>query len=189
MGVRTFLALDLDEAIRQRIVEAQQRIGQTDAKVKWVEPENMHVTLKFLGDVEEDKVGGVCDVVAEVAGGLEPFGFDVQGVLPVPPRGRQLRMLWVGVQEPTGRLAALHEQLDKALASLGFEAEGRRFAPHITLGRIKSAKDPAALRQAAAPLVEEPFGTQQAGQVTIYSSRLTPTGPIYTVLRGATLGP
>jgi len=188
MAIRTFLALDLDETIRNRIVEAARRIGDRGAKVKWVEPQNLHVTLKFLGDVQDGMVADVCAAAADAAARVQPFDFQVRGVIAVPPTG-QLRMFWVGVEDPTGRTGALHEALDQALGPLGFQPEGRAFKPHVTLGRVRLARDPSALRIAAAPLAGEDFGQQRAEEVVVYSSRLTAQGPVYAPVSRARLGP
>ena len=88
MGVRTFLALDLDEAIRQRLADAQRQIDDPGAKIKWVAPELLHVTMKFLGEVDDAAVANVCELAAGVAALHEPFDFDVRGVTCVPPGGR-----------------------------------------------------------------------------------------------------
>ena len=187
MAVRTFLALDLDDDIRKGLVAAQRRIGEKDAKINWVARQNLHVTLKFLGDVEDAMLEEVCRLVAEAAGRIETFEFDVRGVIAVPPGGR-IRMVWAGVDDPTGRTAALFAEIEKALAGLGFRHENRRFQPHITLARVKHARDPRALREAAAPLAEQDFGAQRAEHVTVYTSQLTPTGPVYTPAARPPLG-
>ena len=97
-------------------------------------------------------------------------------------------MFWVGIADPTGRLAQLHDMLAEALAELGFRPEARRFSPHITLGRVKSARDAQALRERMAVYRDEQFGLQYAGQVVTYTSMLTPTGPIHTAAAHAKLG-
>ena len=185
MAIRTFLALDLDAAIRDRLVEAVAEMPQAGAKLRWVARENLHVTVKFLGDVEEGDAAAACEAAAEAAAGIPPFEFTVRGLLCRPSGGRQLRMIWAGVDEPTGQLAAAFEALESALDPLGFPRERRAFHPHITLARIKSAPDPAAFRAAVRRHAETHFGTKAAEGFTVYQSDLRPTGPIYTPMTHA----
>lgn len=187
MAVRTFLALDLDETTRAALARAARGIDAGNAKINWVRPEYLHVTLKFLGNVEDRGLNDVCLAVAEAAGQAQPLEFDVRGVIPVPP-GRRLRMLWGGVEDPTGVMTQLHTALEETLAPLGFEPEARKFKPHITLARIRSARDPGAITAAAAQLAQEHFGTVRGEEVVVYSSELTPHGPVYIPMSHAPLG-
>jgi len=187
MGMRTFLSLDIDEATRGRLSGVAGNIPIGDARIRWVEPDNLHVTLKFLGDVADELVADVCAAASWAAETVEPFDFSVRGVICIPPAGR-LRMLWAGVVEPTGRLARLHEQLDAALSEMGFGAEDRPFKPHITLARVKFARNSQDIRAAAESYGDRDFGTNRAGQLVVYSSKLTPEGPVYTPLARAKLG-
>jgi 2'-5' RNA ligase len=186
--VRAFLALEIDEAIRDALARAQRTIGDAGAKVRWVAPENLHLTLHFLGEVADEALAEVCDVVAAAAAEVRPFEFRVRGVAPVPPRGRSLRMIWAGVDDPTGRLAELHAALGLALEGLGFRQERRAFRPHITMARVKLARNPDALRRAAAAFAETDFGTRLAEEVVAFSSQLTRSGAVYTAMARAPLG-
>ena len=188
MPARTFLALDLDETIRDRLLAVKDRIGASGAKIRWVDRPQLHVTLKFLGDVPDELAAEVCARVAEAASRVQPFDFDVRGVLCVPPSGRTLRMFWAGVQDPTSRMAELHRHLDAALAALGLKDEDRAFRPHVTLARVRFVKDPQPLRAAAEPCRDEQFGAQHAGDVVVYTSLLTPGGPVYTPVAQPLLG-
>ena len=187
MGVRTFLALDIDEAARGALTAAGGRFPCDESKIRWVEPANLHVTVKFLGDVPEGGVREVCEAVAEAAGRMGAFDFDVRGLRCVPPGGK-VRMVWAGVDEPTGRLAEAFGQLEAALEPLGFPRERRSFQPHITLACVKFAPSPAALRAAAERHAETQFGGQRAAEVVVYGSQLTPQGPIYTAIARGRMG-
>lgn len=185
--MRTFLALDLDETIRDRIVAAAQRSIGSMPGLRWTAPPNLHVTLQFLGDVTEDLLEHVCRLMTDVAAIIDPFDFVVKGVTCVPPGG-DLRMLRVGIQDPGGLMNVLHDELDLALADLGLHEEERGFAPHVTLARVKSVVNQRAIRQAALLLAGEDFGTQHCKYVTAYTSQLTPDGPIYAPLAKSPLG-
>jgi 2'-5' RNA ligase len=187
MAIRTFLAIDLDEPIRRELVAAAGQFPQGDSKVRWVAPENLHVTVKFLGEVADEAAGEVCRAAAEVAGRVEPFDFDVRGLRCVPP-GRKMRMIWAGVHEPGGRMAAMFEQLEAALQLLGFPPERRQFQPHITLARITFTRNAAGMQGVADQLAEAHFGSRLADGLVVYQSQLTPGGPIYTPMARAAFG-
>jgi len=187
MTARTFLALDIDESIRRALVAAAGRLAHRGANFRATGVDNLHVTLSFLGDVTDGLLAEVCSQAGAVAAAVEPFDFGVKGTVCVPPQG-QLRMVWAGVADPTGRLAKLHAMLSDALATLGLRTEERGFMPHITLARIKYAADPNQFRQAAEELAGADFGTQHAGELVVYTSRLTPSGPVYTAVARPKLG-
>lgn len=186
MPVRAFLALDIPAAVRDALAEVQRQLDAPDARIRWVAPENLHVTLKFLGDVADEQVAEVLAAAEQVAGHLGPIPFDLRGIRLVPPRGR-VRMVWAEIDDKTGGISALHEQIEPALGALGFEPDAREFKPHITLGRIKFVRDHDALRRSAEPYTDENFGPALASDLVTYSSRLTPSGPIYTPLAKAAL--
>jgi 2'-5' RNA ligase len=187
MAVRTFLALDIDEGIRDGLVTAGHRLEHRGANFKAVEAVNLHVTLNFLGDVTDEVLAQVCSKAAEAAAAVEQFDFDVKGVVCVPPQGR-LQMVWAGVEEPGGRMAKLQALLSDAMAAMGLRAEQRGFKPHITLARIKSAPRPEQFREAVKELADEDFGIQHAQELVAYASRLTPSGPIYMPIAKPKLG-
>jgi len=186
MGIRTFFALDLDPPTLDGLVAVRAQLDVPGAKIKWVARDNLHVTLKFLGDIPEPQVAEVCALAAQAATRVEPFEFGIECVSVVPPRGKA-RMVWAGVADPTGRMAALHAELETALAGIG-KQEARGFNPHITLARMKFIEDSDELRRRAAAYTEQRFGTIAADELVVYSSRLTPQGPIYTPIARASLG-
>ena len=128
--------------------------------------------------IRYNDVANVCRVVADAAGLTEPFDFQVRGIQAVPARGN-LSMFWAGVADPEGRMAAMFEVFEAALEELGFPREQREFHPHVTLGRVKYARDGRALRAAAARQAEADFGCVAADEIVVYSSQLTPDGPVY----------
>jgi 2'-5' RNA ligase len=188
MSIRTFLALDLDEAVRDGLLAAARDFPEADSKIRWVGRDNLHVTVKFLGDVPDADAAAVCEAVQHAGQAAEPFDFHVRGLRCVPP-GRKVRMIWAGVREPTERFERLFEQLESALFDLGFPPEGRKFSPHVTLARVKSTRDAAGLCAAAARHAEADFGRVRAEQITVYASELTPRGPIYTPQARPRIGP
>jgi 2'-5' RNA ligase len=156
--------------------------------VKWVEPENIHVTLLFLGEVEDRTVPAVCRVVAEVAAGLAPFEMSVEsvGCFPSP---RRPKTLWVGVGDGRQQLVALHDALEPPLLDLGcYRREERQYTPHITLGRVKGPAGTDQLATALARRADWHGGQVRVREVVVMSSELRPEGPTYTVLGRGKLG-
>ena len=187
MPTRTFLALPLDEGIVNRLVKVQQALADSGAQVRWVERENLHLTLKFLGNVFDEQLAEVCRVAKAIAAEAEPFEFAIRGVEAVPATG-QLRMVWVGIDEPTGRLAALNDAAERAYSDLGFKQENRQYRPHLTLGRVKSGQGVEDLRHAAGQHRDADFGAQGADELIVFSSHLEREGPVYSPLATLALG-
>jgi 2'-5' RNA ligase len=186
--LRTFIAVDLGKAIRDRLVTLQERLAQSGASVKWVEVENLHVTLLFLGEVDECDLPAVCGAVADVGKEYTPFSLSVETVGAFPNL-RRPRTLWVGVGAGTQEVCALHDALEPPLLDLGcYRREERRYTPHITIGRAKSERPSDSLAAALAKHSGWQAGEVSVRDVLVLSSELTPQGPIYTVLSRASLG-
>jgi len=180
--LRTFIAVDIDKIIRDRAVTLQEALGRAGADVKWVEPENLHITLLFLGEVEDRALPAVCGVVADVAAGQPPFIMTVEGAGSFPSV-RRPRTLWVGVGEGKQELVALHEALEAPLLELGcYRREGRQYTPHITLGRVKGDAGADLLATALGRRSDWQGGQVRVREVLVMSSELRPQGPSYTVL-------
>jgi len=187
MRVRTFMALPLDEAMKDRLASAQADLAAAGAKVRWVAREALHLTVKFLGSVEDRALGDVCAAAADAAAQVEPFRIGLTGLTPVPAAGA-LRMIWAAVDEPTGRLERLNALLEAACEALGFKAEKRAYRPHLTLGRVKGGRNLAELRAAAAAYADVDFGDCAADELIAFASELGPQGPTHTALSHARLG-
>ncbi len=185
--MRTFLAVDIDTNARTALGEAVGRIDVSKAKVKWVADQNLHVTLRFLGEVDDSKLPGICQLVAEAAGEVEAFDFRVGEIVCVPPAG-PLRMFWADVAEPTGRMSLLYENISLLLEAEGYPSESRPFRPHITLGRVKFDHSAGQLRRQVAQFAGRDFGRVHGDSVTVYGSILTPSGPQYSVIDRVPLG-
>jgi len=189
MEIRTFVALPLDEAVRDRLAAAREALAAAApaVRVRWVARANLHLTVKFLGGVDERLLAEVCRAAGEVAAAGGPFEFRVRGLAPVPARG-PLRMIWAGIEEATGRLTELAERLERTFREMGYKEERRAFHPHLTLGRVKSPRGADALRDAARARAETDFGLQPAEEIVVFSSELTRDGPVYTAVARAPLG-
>ncbi len=179
--MRTFLAVDINDSARSGLSEAIARIDITGVEVKWVAPQNLHVTLQFLGEVDDAKLPCICRLVADAASEVEAFDFRVGEIVCVPKTG-PVRMFWASVTETTGRMSLLYENLSLLLEAEDYPPESRPFSPHITLGRVRSDHTRGQLRRQVGQFAGNDFGLVRADSVTIYGSKLTPAGPVYTAL-------
>jgi 2'-5' RNA ligase len=186
--LRTFIAVDLGQAIRDRAVSLQETLARAGTEVKWVEPENLHATLLFLGEVDEREVPSVCRAVAEGGERQPAFPMTIERV-GCFPNTRRPRILWIGVGQGSQELCALHDGLEPPLLALGcYRREERPYTPHITLGRVKSDRPTDKLTDALAKHAGWKGGETLVREVLVMSSELTPKGPVYTVLSRAKLG-
>jgi 2'-5' RNA ligase len=180
--VRTFIAIGLDPILRDRCVALQQKLARADASVKWVERENLHVTLLFLGEILDRELPRVCAAVATVASDTEDFTFSLQAV-GCFPNARRPRVVWVGLGQGQRELIALHDALEPPLLELGcYRREERQYTPHITLGRVQGEGNSGALAQAISGYNNWQGGEMDAREILTLSSELTREGPEYTVL-------
>jgi 2'-5' RNA ligase len=189
---RTFIAIELDEELRANLRGLQDRLrGQVSPRsVRWVRPEGVHLTLKFLGDTAVEKVEQVKEALAHAAAGVEPFTFTVGGVGCFPST-RRPRVVWVGLQEQTGALDRLHDAVEAHVAPLGFPTERRPFRPHLTLGRVQRRASKSEVREIGEVVAASEIGRLDEMAVTVVSyikSDLRPSGAVYTILSEARLG-
>ena len=182
--MRCFIAIDIDEGIRAELHEVQQEIAeQVDIRksdVKWVRPEAMHLTLKFLGEIRDPEVVDICEVVKTVAGRHQAFDFGVREVGSFG--GRSARVLWVGAGLDCPELLALQADLAEALDAAGWPKESRKFSGHLTLCRVRNAKAGIRLAQITEQYKDVDLGTVRCASVCVYQSTLRPEGPMYTLL-------
>jgi 2'-5' RNA ligase len=181
--MRSFIAIDVESPPLRALLEELRAVG---GGVRTVAPENLHITLRFLGEIEEGRAGDVGGAMEEVCRSLSPFPLSFQGV-GVFPGLKRIRVVWVGVQEGKERLLALQGALEEALQGLGFPRE-KRFHPHLTLGRVKSPRDTEELRRFVEERRTAEYGVQRVERVLLKKSVLTPQGPLYSDLRICLLG-
>ena len=185
--MRLFLAIELEEAVRDSLTALQGRLKETGADVRWVEPGNFHLTVKFIGDQPDTLLPEIEAVCADVAGTTAGFGFAVRGAGAFPKRG-PLKTIWVGLSgEGVDAWKALTLRAQEPLAAFGVAREGG-LVPHITLGRVKSGTGMDNLRAALAAEATADCGAQAARQITLMKSMLDPRGAIHTPLRHFELG-
>lgn len=200
--IRAFVAIELTDDLRAAIARVQAQLRDElarelrrtvpDARLQWVRPESIHLTLKFLGDIREEQVAGIEQGLALAVGGQPAFSVEV-GTLGVFPDVRAPRILWVGLRSPDGHstestaggpLARLAVAVESALTALDFAPEGRPFNPHLTLARIKGRGREVGRAFAATGLLAKggTLGCLPVRAVSLMKSDLRPSGAVYTQL-------
>jgi 2'-5' RNA ligase len=182
--MRCFIAADISEEVRLELGTVQTAIKQKldcqGRDLKWVHPDLIHVTLKFLGDVPDNEAVAVCRAAETAAQRHTPFDLSIEGVGHFG--GRCARTLWAGTGEGSEPLAALHRDLEQALDEIGWPPEPRRFSAHLTLCRVRNPGTGFDLARSYQPWEGHVFGDTRIDTVTVYHSQLTPAGPIYAAM-------
>ena len=176
--VRTFICIEIPGSIKERISRLQDTLRQIEAQVSWTKPENIHLTLKFLGNVEATRIERVARALKIAADGIAPFEVTVSGT-GCFPSARSPRVLWIGLSNVPEPLRQLYSNIEAELARERFEREKRKFSPHLTIGRVRA---PGHSAQAAEALIAAGFEAETftTTEVVLMRSDLKPTGSIYT---------
>jgi RNA 2',3'-cyclic 3'-phosphodiesterase len=185
--IRSFLAIELPEAIRNKIDEIQGDLKSSHADVRWVNPEKIHLTLKFFGNIEEARVESIIKAIENPVRDTPAFAMKVSRIGAFP-HWKSPRVIWMGLIDEEGILGFFQRKLEMELEGIGFEREARVFQPHLTLGRVNSSRGKEALTQKMERHQEEDFGDFRVERVILFKSDLRPAGPIYTLLREVRLG-
>jgi 2'-5' RNA ligase len=185
--LRLFVALDLPEGLKQAIGEEMAR-ADASRGIRWASPQQVHLTLKFLGHIEEDKLQKVVDLLAKAARSHPPMRLRLQGsgAFPSPAKAR---VLWLGISGDLHELADLAKDIDAKMAKVGVDREKRRFKPHLTLARSKNPFDAESMVESWQEWMDEREDLDfKVGEVRLYRSFLKPSGPEYVGLAGFNLG-
>jgi 2'-5' RNA ligase len=185
--LRSFLAIELTESILKRIGEVQRELKSLKADVRWVNPENIHLTLKFFGNIEESRIEAIVKAIEGPARNASPLSIIVRGMGAFPGL-KNPRVIWAGLNDEKKVLTSFQNRLEQELEKEGFQPEDRSFHPHLTLGRVRSNRGKDELVRAIERHREEEFGSFKAERVVLFKSDLKPTGPIYTALKEVKLG-
>jgi len=185
--IRTFVAIPLPEQVLNRLAGLARDLKKHPLRLKWSRTENIHLTLKFLGDILTEDVDPVCEAVSAASRQYHPFTLSVKGV-GVFPNIRRPRVLWTGISGQTDRLTALQRSIDRRLGDLGYRQDDRPFTGHLTLGRFKGHPDPDVLIDIMKTNANTGSDEFLADSICVYQSDLKPAGPIYTNLATIRLG-
>jgi len=182
--IRCFIAIELSEEIKNTLAKIEKELEKTIYGVKWVEPGNIHLTLKFLGYIEKDIVEKIKEILKEIAAGMKPFKIKLSSVGAFPSPS-QPRVIWVGIDEGKKESTEIANLIEEKVSPLGIEKENRAFHPHLTLARVKFLKDKSSVKNAFASS-KVPQVEMTATKITLFQSTLSPEGPTYSPLGTAT---
>lgn len=186
--IRTFIAVDLAAGVKDRLIALQEQLGRSGSGVKWTRPENLHLTLLFLGEVDQLEVVSICRAVQQRARKHAPFAVDVAG-LGAFPNARRPKILWAGIADGAAELRALHADLEEGLLELGcYRREDREYTPHLTLGRLSPDNRTEEWGQVLARLADWQGGSSPVDEVLVMASEMRRGGPEYSVLGRGALG-
>lgn len=180
--MRTFIAANLTDTLKAALSQVQEALKARGADVGWVKPENLHITLKFLGEVEEARLPVLSEAIASSLRGTSPFPLALGGLGAFPDL-RFPRVIWIGVKRGAKELSALQARLEEGLQRIGFSPEDRPFSPHLTLGRVRSPRGRGALVEGLKALEVPILGEMILESVDLMRSQLHPTGAIYTIIQ------
>jgi 2'-5' RNA ligase len=184
--LRSFIAIELPEAVISALSEFQQELKKYGADVRWVKPQNIHLTLKFLGNIDDKDSDRIKKAIEGISKNCSYFDIRIKGT-GVFPNMKNPRVLWIGVSE-NGILGGLQKAIEEAMSSLGFEKEDREFAPHLTLGRFRSSYGKESLLEKIELNRDREFGHIPVRMVSLMKSDLSPAGAKYSRVAEIPLG-
>lgn len=187
-NIRCFIAIPLTQEIKEELVNIQEKLKKSDAGVKWVSPDSIHLTLKFLGDIPRIRLSSVSKMIKEVAHKKTWFEMSLSS-LGAFPSIEKPRIVWIGIENGQEELKELAEKLDIKLRSIGLPGEEREFVPHLTLGRVKKLDNRDKLVEIIHSIKAVFTEKMQVTKINLMKSQLTSTGPIYSVISTAHLPP
>lgn len=186
--MRTFIAIEVSEEIRNTLAQIEAHLKYAGADVKWVRPDIVHMTVKFLGEIDEKKAGEVKASLDSVARTTKPFELTLKDIGAFPKIANP-RVIWVGLGKGASESTELALKVDEALSGIGFQKEERPFSPHLTIGRVRSAPNKAKLAEkmasAASSFQLSAVSPHRVSSLILFRSTLTPQGSIYTKIHEA----
>jgi len=181
--IRVFIAIELPEALKKELHELESQLKRSSPPVvRWVDPNSIHITLKFLGEVSEDSIDEIMLAMEESVQGMFPFKLDVREIGAFPNLNR-VQVIWVGVSGEINKVIEIQKQIESNTEQLGFPRESREFTPHLTLGRIRNeatANDRQRLGKLLSGTTFRAIHNIEVNGINLMRSQLTPNGAIYT---------
>ena len=179
--MRTFIAIELSKDIRETLAQIQSHLKYSCADIKWIEKENIHLTLKFLGEIPDKKLQQVKSTLEIVGKETSPFEISLKDIGAFPNINYP-RVIWVGLDKGADESKVFAQMINEEVLKIGFQKEPRPFAPHLTIGRVRSPKNKEALKEKMLSCQLSAVSLQLIKSVILFQSALTPKGPIYTKL-------
>lgn len=185
--MRIFIAIDLPPEIKDSVSRLIAKLKEASAAVKWTSPENLHFTLKFIGEIKEVKLKEVKEILAETVSGLKPFSVSLEGIGTFPS-GKSPRVIWIGAKEGADQICKIMRELNERYAAEDIaDKEDREPLAHLTLGRVKEVKGLDKLVQLIEKHKSDNFGKAAVREIGIIKSQLTRKGPVYTKVESVRL--
>lgn len=180
--MRLFIAVDLSKSLKEKLSALQEKLKASSADVKWVEKQNLHITLKFLGEVPESRLEEIRQKLEAVSKEHDAFKVEIAGSGGFPGL-KSIRVVWAGIKDGVEYLARLIKNIENKMEELGFPKEERVFKGHLTLGRTRSPKNKEKLHELLIKEQEINMGTEAVEKITLFQSILSKKGPEYKVVR------
>ena len=174
--LRAFLAVDLDDDLKPKIYRIIKQFKEIDTKINYVELDNLHLTLKFFGDIDVEGLDVLEKSIQKVIADFDSFNISLKGCGAFPNKNH-IKVIWIGIDEDK-LLKDLHDKLDKEFNTLGFDLD-KKFSTHLTIGRMKSAKNKDKVKSLISEFGEVSIGEMTVNKISLKKSTLTPSGPIY----------
>lgn len=181
MNIRAFLAVTISPAVQAGAASLIDKLAKRTSGVKWVAPENLHITIKFFGDIRVEATHAISRAASQVASQLDPFEIVVSGAGAFPDMNRA-RTVWLGVSQGREPFIELAQAIDEPLAELGYPPERRQFHPHLTIGRVRGRQTDGTLASLLEELHECHIGVSYVEEIVLLSSTLDRSGPTYSRL-------
>ncbi len=186
MRIRCFIAINLDEKLKRDLYHATEELRDMKCDVKWVPMENLHITLKFLGDTPEECIPKISERLAVASGSRTPFRMKLHAAGVFPDR-RRPTVVWIDILD-SRELIKLYNKVEESLVTIGFKEDNKPFTPHLTIGRVRSPKGSAPLVTMVETLKENDFGIIEVEKISLMKSNLKPSGAQYTSVAEYYLG-
>jgi 2'-5' RNA ligase len=180
--IRSFVAIELSPDIRTQIEKIQNELKGSSSDVRWVRSGGIHLTLKFLGGIQEEKIPEIAGVLSRCSAETGSFAIRIHS-LGAFPNTTNPKVIWIGVEDESGKLLKVQQSIEKSLAAVGFKEEKRTFTPHLTLGRLKSPRGKRSVSQRLESSGEYDCGRLTVTEICLFKSDLKPSGAVYTKLK------
>lgn len=177
--IRAFIAVEIDRSLKQKISELISKLKKSDTNIKWVNENQIHFTLKFLGNIEENKVQAISAVLKSITSHSKEFALTLSGIGAFPDMKRP-RVIWIGADKGAEELKSLSSKIEIELEKIGFKKEKREFKSHLTLGRVRENRDSDHFLKMQKWSLS--LGETKINKLILFQSTLTPKGAIYTPL-------
>lgn len=184
--IRSFIAFDLPQDILESIGDVQAQVKKREVKLKWVPVKNIHLTMKFIGDIQKNMIDSLANIMAESVEGIGAITLSAKGMGVFPGLHRP-KVLWIGIDGEVDQLNRLQNTLDKKLSSIGIQAEKRPFTGHLTIGRAKEKLNMEPLKESLRLFYDFQTRPFTINEMKLFQSELLPTGAVYSCIKSVVL--